>query len=368
MVHVPVFSSADSMRKQLASAVRRIRLSDLILRWVQLKGRVLCGAVGINMILPENLKMFIKEDSNPVLEVLSPDAAADAKDLRSQLSAEGYPSAEMAASPLTDVRSLMVEGARVVEFTPVPPELYGRLAKAALRGESDARVAPVAYLRMIMLYDLSRPDRSPTWDATFDTLLRLDRAFPVSDASAVAPQPENDYDLKVLLKQTRAWLTRQPYIMCGYAAAAIALGQDRADARIGRASTCLDVLASDPEAAAQELLDQLRTHVDSRRITEKVIKASRLVPRGVTVSVDGRPLVGVYHADQCFAFVKIDGIRVATMDTLLALYLRAFLDGKKTDNIRALCDLLLQQQYRNLNSDEPSFKRFVTDCYGLTQR
>ena len=81
---------------------------------------------------------------------------------------------------------------------------------------------------------------------------------------------------------------------------------------------------------------------------------------------DGRPLVGVIHADRCVAFVKVDGIRIATIDTLMALYLRAFVIGRATDNVRCLCDLLATLEHKHFNSEQPMFKRYVTECYGLT--
>lgn len=374
--HVPVFSSANSMREQLEFAVRRLKLSDVLVGWVAAKGRMLCGAGGINMVLPDNLKTFLNEDAPAVFEVMTPAAEADAEDLRSVLRGHGYPAA-VATSPLADVRSIIVEGARVAELTPIPADLYARLAKLSLTGEDNMRVAPVQYLRMVMLYDLSRPERSPTWQATFDLLLRTDRAF---GAAAAGPEPPpnpapDDAETRGLVLRAKAWLAKRPYIMCGYAAAAIALASSASassrPARIDPRSTCMDVLAADPAAAAQDLADELKKHApDAKRVAVKAFKATALVPRGHTVLVGGRPLAGVYHANQCFAFVRVDGIRVATIDTLLAMYLRAFLDGKNTENLSSLCDLLTQQLYRNLGSgvDDPSFRRFVTDCYGPRPR
>ena len=374
------------------SAVRTLESAHSIdatfLEWLASRDRVVCGSTAINEVLPHELKFFT-DRTLPDYEVLTPNARGDAVELCATLKGRGS-TPQMVADPDSGSHRVFVDAVLIARFTEIPKAVYKKLRATALVGDKGTSIAPVDYLRMTVLFELSRQTDVDAWNTTFDRLLRLNRAFGVgatSPATSATQQceiddaPELDEDAAALLSATRDALARPDAkeVMCGYAVAAMALSSGKtlpkAHARLDRQSTCMDVLSADPDATAQALLDaftkagkdnNIKKIVDAARIKRTATRGSPVFPRSVTLSLDGRPLVGVIHADRCVAFVKVDGIRIATIDTLMALYLRAFVIGRATDNVRCLCDLLATLEHKHFNSEQPMFKRYVTECYGLT--
>ena len=341
-------------------------LIGAFLGWAASHDRVMYGTTAINSILPQELKLFA-DLTAPDFDVLSPEARSDADDLARTFRELGH-ATSVAKDATTDVHRVFVDGVVLTRVSQVPKVVYARLREGALQGDNGMWVAPVEYLRMALFYELSRNDAAGEWQAALDRLVRLDSAFNRINAAACEPTVTEELDdvARATIKEVRAWVTKSHLVVCGYAAAAMALtegGWPEVPARLEPDATCMDVLSNDPDDTMAELLAAVKS-VESRRLSVQRHRAGAVFPRHCILRLDGRPLVGVFHADRCMAYVKVDGLRVATLDTLLAIYLRAYVMGRHTDNLRCLCDLLSRQQYRRYASDKPIFKRFVTECYG----
>lgn len=361
--------------------------------WLVARDRVLCGYTAINAVLPSELKFFT-DHALPDYEVLTPDAQGDVADLVAVLLRQGS-RPQAVTDPDTGSKRVFANSILLARFTEVPTVAYRRLRTTALIGDTGTPIAPIDYLRMTVLFEMSRQVEADAWNESFDRLLRLNRAFGVgastpSSQCEIDAAPELNIDATKLLKATRQMLMRPgaKEVLCGYVVAAMALDTGSklptTHARMDRQSTCMDILSADPNATADALVaaftgvkpDEVantkksghtppNTHVvNPRRIKRTATKGTTVYPRSVTISLDGRPLIGVIHADRCVAFVKVDGIRVATLDTLLALYLRAFIMGRPTTNVRCMCDLLATLEYKQFDSVKPLFTRYVTECYG----
>lgn len=343
-------------------------LNVIFLEWLETMNRVVYGNTAINAILPPDLQFF-SNHMLPDYDVLSPDADADVRSLVETFSRRGHRVA-VAVDPEEDgCRRVFVNAFLIARVTDVPKSVYARIHANALQG-GTLRVAPADYLRMALLFELTRQTSASSWNDTFDKLLRINRAFNLDGEAQCEPSLEHDKDAKDALEAARAHLKKSPYVLCGYAAAAMALadGKWKPDAtRIDAHSTCLDVLATNPTAAANEFSKIFRKPANGPKITVTEKRKSSVYPRCTTISLDGRPFMGFIHADKCLPYVQVEGLRIATMDTLLALYLRAFILDKPTTNLRCLCDVLAMHQHNRFNSQNPIFKRYVAECYGRRQ-
>jgi len=343
-------------------------LVGAFLEWVIEHDRVVYGSTAINAVLPQELKMFA-DLTVPDFDILTPDAPSDTDDLVRMFRTLGH-TTSVAIDAHTNVRRVFVDGVVLTRVTQIPKVVYARLHEDALHGDNGMLVAPVDYLRMALFYELSRNDVASSWSAMFDRLLRIDRAFGINlNAPPCEPEvsEERDQDARALIQDARAFIAKSKLVMCGYAAVAMVLADGvslDAPARLDPSSTCMDVFSNDPVETTAQFTQVFAGRVAPSRITVKNYRAGVVFPRHSIVRLDGRPLIGIFHADRCIAFVKIDGVRVATLDTLLAMYLRTYVMGRPTANLMCLCKLLAHQQYRRYDSDKPIFKRFVTECYG----
>lgn len=356
------------MFKMSPAPVIEHNLVGAFLEWVTEHERILYGGTAINAILPQELKFFA-DLTAPDFDVLSPDASADT-DLLVRVFRDLGHVTSIASDPHTNTHRVFVDGVILTRVTQIPKAVYIRLHEGALRGDNGMLVAPVEYIRMALFYELSRNDAVAEWPVAFDRLLRIDRAFGV-DANKDIREPnaveERDHDARVLMGEARTFLSKSHLVVCGFAAAAMALTDGawpNNPSRLDASTTCIDVLSNDPDSSTSEFVKLFSASVQPNRLKIIRHRAGAVFPRHCIVHLDGRPLIGIFHADRCIAFVKVDGIRVATMDTLLAIYLRAYVMGRPTANLKVLCELLTHQQYRRYDSDKPVFKRFVTECYG----
>lgn len=357
------------------SAVRSLESANTInlnfLEWLAAHDRVVYGNTAINAVLPHDLKFY----SNHALtdyDVLTPDAAAD---VRSITAAFGRRGQQVVAAPdPTEPASqrVFVNSVVLARITQVPKHVYRRIRANALQG-NGLHVAPVDYLRMALLFELTQQTSPTAWNDTFDKLLRLNRAFNLVDTTPTCePTQEKDDEAKAAMNVVKDHLQKTQYVLCGYAAAAMALADGSwpsEPARLDARNTCMDILATNPETAAAEFAGVLASHksIKNRFTIAERRSASGVFPRSFVLFIDGRPFVGFIHADQCLPYVQVEGLRVATLDTLLALYLRAFVMDRPTTNLRCLCDVLAMHQHNRFNSKKPIFKRYVTECYGRKQ-
>jgi hypothetical protein len=135
-----------------------------------------------------------------------------------------------------------------------------------------------------------------------------------------------------------------------------------------------DVLAEDPEFTANLLVEQLHQHGfgDLKIKLIRHLAIGEVIPYHVEVTVnDYDTIVMLYKPIACHSYnsitVQKKEIRVATIDTMLSLYL-AFLYGNKPyfnhDRILCMASYLFNVQQKNRLEQRGLLKRFSLSCYG----
>lgn len=135
-----------------------------------------------------------------------------------------------------------------------------------------------------------------------------------------------------------------------------------------------DVLSNDPEKTAKITKEKLEDNdIKNVSIIEHE-EVGEIIPKHFELKVNGQSIAFIYKPLACHSyntFKKGDNkIKVATIDTMLSLFLAMVYSGRKyfnTKNILCMAQFLFFIQSKNRLEQRGLLKRFSITCYGKQQ-
>ena len=356
------------------------KIIDIVEEFLMKKKRLCYGGTAINNILPVEDQFYDKNIEFPDYDFFSPAPLKDAKELADMYSKEGFTQVSAQSGVHPGTFKVFVNFIPVADITELVPEIYKNIQKDALIMDG-IYYSPPNFLRMLAYLELSRPlgDIS-RWEKVLKRINLLNKNFPLRGIGCdkidiqrlyKADQKINNQE-KNLFEITRNTLINRSVVFFGALASKMILKYlpNYHHKKIPDIPD-FDVLAEKPLEVATILKERLQ---DGGFKKIKIIERKaigELLGKHYEVRVGAETVAIIYKPLGCLSYNIIHKggkkIRIATIDTLLNLYLIfLYTDRPYYDDKRILCisEFMFKVQQKNRLKQKGLLKRFTINCYG----
>ena len=343
-----------------------------------IKKKLVCyGGTAINNILPEEAQFYDKEAEIPDYDFFSSTAFDDAKELADIYYKEGYNDVEAKAGMHHGTYKVFVNFIPIADITQLVKPLFDSIKKEAIK-KSGILYTPPNYLRMSMYLELSRPDGDISrWEKVLKRLNLLNKYYPLTANNCDMIDFQRKMDTKMEDNEKIYFMTRDLFIdeglvfFGGYASSLYSKYVDDSFKSKSHKIPDFDVLSEDPEKIAVLLKEKLESNGIKNIKIKNNDAVGEVVPENIEIVVGKDDTIAMIHKPiACHSYneITIDNrkIKVATIDTIMSLYLCFIYLDKDLHCIRLLCMAmyLFSIQEKNKLNQRGLLKRFTNKCYG----
>ena len=375
-----VDKNQKKIRKKIVSNPDIKKIINIVENFLIKNKRICYGGTAINNILPIEDQFYDREVDIPDYDFFSYQALKDAKKLANIYLEQGFEEVTASAGMHPGTFKVFVNFIPVADITQLVPELFENLQRDALI-INQIYYAPPNFLRMLAYLELSRPlGDTSRWEKVLKRINLLNKNYPLKglDCENINIQRlynadhEIDEEERLIFNITKKSLIDQGCVFFGALASKMIL-KYLPRYRYEKIPNVpdFDVLSINPNETASFLKERLE---DAGIKKIKIIKreeAGEIIGEHYEVVVGKETIVFIFKPLGCLSYnvVKSNGrkIRIATIDTLLNLYL-AFLytDRPYFDDKRILCisEYMFKVQQQNRLKQRGLLQRFNIDCYG----
>jgi len=403
---------ASTQERQNTVNSPAVRKMIAILESFLRRKKLICyGGISINAALDKDDQFYDFQNEIPDYDFFSKRAMEDAIELADLYHKKGFEEVEAKAGMHHGTYKVFVNFIGIADITAVHKDVFDSLRKEAIVVEG-IHYCPPNYLRMSMYLELSRPRGDLSrWEKVQRRLTLLNQKYPLralnceverrsnfqrslserGASSARAPSFKGVDEAALFTAVKRVLVDSQVVFFGGFAISLYAQYMPSHQRQQVERVPDFDVLSIDPEATAEKVATVLREEVKVANYKEaKSLSGSRgkvaieehapigeIVSRHFRVLLGKQTVVTIYEPLACHSFNEIvlqEGgdldstpIRIATIDTMLSLYL-AFLYTKRsyydTNRIACMAQFLFEVQQKNKLNQHGLLKRFTLTCYG----
>ena len=340
--------------------------------------KLICyGGTAINNILPKSVQFYNKDVEIPDYDFFSPNAMEDSKELADIYYKAGYIDVEAKAGMHYGTYKVFVNFIPIADITQLVKPLYNSIYKEAIK-VGGIHYTPPNYLRMSMYLELSRPDGdSSRWEKVLKRLNLLNKYRPMTTPNCEKIDFQRRMDTKSNEEEKLYVITRDTLIgedvvfFGGYASGMYSKYMDDKKKRKLQKIPDFDVLSDDPDYTALRLKEQLEesNFKDVRLVHNNAV--GEVVPENIEVTIGKNEIIAIIHKPiGCHSynevFIDNNKIKIATIDTIMSLYLSFIYIDKETHNDRLVCmaKYLFDLQEEHRLTQGGLLKRFTNTCYG----
>lgn len=353
------------------------KMIKIVEEFIMKKKLVCYGGTAINNILPENARFYDKEAEIPDYDFFSSTAMNDAKELADIYYDNGFTNVEAKAGVHFGTYKVFVNFIPIADITQLPKQLFESIKSDSIK-KSGIYYTPPNYLRMSMYLELSRPNGDVSrWEKVLERLNLLNKYYPLKTSNCTEIDFQRKMEIDMSVQEKIYFITRDALMdegvvfFGGYASGLYSKHISDKEKRELQKIPDFDVLSEDLEKTALILKEQL----EDNEIKDIKIKRNdaigEVIPENIEISVGKDDIVVVIHKPiACHSYNEINindrVIKIATIDTIMSLYLSFVYGDKKLHDIRLLCmaEYLFNIQEKNKLKQKGILKRFTNQCYG----
>ena len=343
-----------------------------------MKKKLLCyGGTAINNIIPKQAQFYNREYEIPDYDFFSPNALNDAKELTDIFYAAGYLDVEAKSGVHSGTYKVFVNFIPMADITSIHKELFDALTKDSI-SVAGIKYVPADFLRMSMYLELSRPAGDTSrWEKVMKRLNLLNKYYPLTTNNCDMIDFQRKMDNKMEDNEKIYFMTRDLFIdeglvfFGGYASSLYSKYIDDSFKSKSHKIPDFDVLSEDPEKIALLLKEKLESNGIKNIKIKNNDAVGEVVPENIEIIVGKDDTIAMIHKPiACHSYneITIDNrkIKVATIDTIMSLYLCFIYLDKDLHCIRLLCMAmyLFSIQEKNKLNQRGLLKRFTNKCYG----
>lgn len=378
ILRMAVDKAEEKMGRRIVNSDDVQKIIDIVEEFIKRKNLVCYGGTAINNILPEEDKFYDKEVEVPDYDFFSQNALSDAKELADIYYKKGFIDVEAKSGQHHGTYKVFVNYMAVADISHLPKDIFNVIKKDAI-SVGGILYAPPNFLRMSMYLELSRPAGDISrWEKVMKRLFLLNKNFPITDINCndveFQREMENRENEDKVYETVKNTLINQGVVFFGGFANILYSQYMPKNLRKKFENVAdFDVLSNNPEQTAQIIKERL----DDNGIQKvKIIKqqgVGEIVPEHYEIKIGNDSILFIYKPIGCHSYniLIMNGkkIKVATIDTMLSLYL-AFLYANKAyynqfiDRILCMSKFLFDVQQKNRLSQKGLLKRFSITCYG----
>jgi len=375
-----VDKNKKKIRKKIVDSSDIKKIIKIVENFLISKKRICYGGTAINNILPIEDQFYDKTIDIPDYDFFSPEALKDAKNLADIYLEHGFEEVTASAGMHPGTFKVFVNFIPVADITQLVPELFKNIQNDALI-VNQIYYSPPNFLRMLAFLELSRPlGDTSRWEKVLKRINLLNKNYPLKGLNCEKmniqrlynADREIDEEEKIIFDVTKKALINQGCVFFGALASKMILKYlPRYKYEKIPNVPDFDVLSKNPKKTAIFLKERLEDAGINKINIIKRPPAGEIIGEHYEVRVDKETIVFIFMPLGCLSYnvVSVGGrkIRIATIDTLLNLYL-AFLytDRPYFDDKRILCisEYMFKVQQKNRLKQKGLLQRFNIDCYG----
>jgi hypothetical protein len=381
ILRMAIDKAEEKMGKRIVNSEDVQKIIDIVEEFIRKKKLVCYGGTAINNILPEEEQFYDKDMEVPDYDFFSINALNDAKELADIYYKKGFLDVEAKSGQHHGTYKVYVNYMAVADITLIPKEIYNVIKNDSI-SVGGILYAPPNFLRMSMYLELSRPAGDISrWEKVLKRLSLLNKNYPITNLQCndIDFQREMDdkgleYKIFETLKNT---LINQGVVFFGGFANTLYSQYMPKNLRKKLENVAdFDVLSNKPEVTAEVVKERL-DDIGVKNV--KIIKhnpVGEIVPEHYEITVGKDSILFIYKPIGCHSYniliTKGKKIKVATIDTMLSLYL-AFLYSDRPyynqfiERILCMSKFLFDVQQKNRLAQTGLLKRFSITCYGHQQ-
>ena len=325
---------------------------EIVEEFLRQTGRVCYGGAAMNAQLPDKYKFYDKEYTIPDYDFLTPTADKDIATLERRFRTAGFTEIGIRPGMHEGTTKIYINYVPVADVTLIDSRLYKMFKRNAIK------VNKITYmdansLRMMMYLELSRPrGEVERWSKVYERLLLLDFAVPMKRCKG-EPRPN---PIPLMIYRSVLYYAIQnnrilsgASIVGGYKAAL--KGNLKAEWFFGQTEP---LIFYTPNMDADEA--NIRDLAGSELKSHLVKGVGDYVPTVKYLTYSGKPVVLLVQESACHSYNTLPlksgkYVLIASLDTLITLYLSLMLSGnKKVRSFFPLPILCMAQEAVNLSN------------------
>lgn len=341
--------------------------------FLRAKRRICYGGTAINNVLPPEARFYDAETELPDYDFLSPSAFEDAQQLANFFKKElGFESVEMRQGMHHGTYKVFVDYRGIADITQTPERFFNQLTETAKEVDRILYVNP-EYLRMSMYLELSRPAGDVSrWSKVYKRLQLLNKHHPIGKptniksvfASIIGMPNASDKSIHSIMIP---FITKHSLVSFGYNMVLFYEHWSDSEAvkRVRHAEANYMLLSDTLSETVAELVKELK----STGLKIDVIghpSLGEIIPIHKEIRIGERSIF-VYQTIACHSFYTIGKLRIASIDTMLSLYLAFLFTIRKYYNHEIILELSKYlvarvQQLRTMT--RPPISPVAIECVG----
>jgi len=354
-------SKAEKKKGKLLIEQKRIQhLIELIQQFIIDNKLIIYGGIAINNILPQE-EQFYKEHEFPDYDIFSFKPVEHAKKLVDILIKEGFQYVEAKSGLHYGTYKVFSDFIPVVDITHIPQKIYNNLFKNSIN-IGGFYYAPPNFLRMSMYLELSSPIGDVSrWNKVYNRLQLLNRFYPIMDEK-VKRCPLPKHKQQYLFKKLREHVQKQGIVVIGTYAYSLLMSRRYGNPRI-------DGFHNNPKECLQTIKNSLKDEPNKKMNIVFHKQSGEIIPEHYELRMDNTTLMILFKPQAChsyntYHYKKNSIIRVASIDTLLRMYLSFIIYPKPYYDENLLLCMCHHIITTNKRGDTGLWKRFSLRCYG----
>jgi hypothetical protein len=378
ILRMAVDKAEEKMGRRVVNSEDVQKIIDIVEEFIKRKKLICYGGTAINNILPEEDRFYNKDVEIPDYDFFSQTALKDAKELANIYYKKGFVDVEAKSGQHHGTYKVFVNYIAVADITYVPKQIYNAIKSDSI-SIGNILYAPPNFLRMSMYLELSRPAGDISrWEKVLKRLALLNKNYPITDLNCnnvnfQRRMEDKENEEKVYETVKKTLINQGVVFFGGFANTLYSEYMPKQFRKKLENIADFDVLSNNVEQTAQIVKERLD---DNGVKNVKIIKQApvgEIVPEHYEVKVGKDSILFIYKPIGCHSYNVLlshgKKIKVATIDTMLSLYL-AFLYANKPyynqfiDRILCMSKFLFDVQQKNRLAQKGLLKRFSITCYG----
>lgn len=339
-------------------------LHKIAIQFLKKQKVLLYGGYAINELMPEKDKIYPKF-TLPDIDIFTVNSRKLGRDLVATYRAHGIDMASVSEALHPGTYRLYVDGVQVVDITTVSLAAFNKLSKRAVRTSSGLKTVDPQFLRLSLHMILSQANNADRWPKVFQRLITFYRRFP-PEVCAARPQSKKSIEQlpEDMVVAIYKFLKQSPYIVFGAKEIKDMSGEAMVDSSIPWIQIVTD---KDLQYVAKELINTLPAY--SFKVS-KLYTGDDFISDHLFITFKGKKVIAIYGADTCLTFNKYQGMHVATIHTMIRMYLSMLLSPYKhfeeiSDYLECMTNSLSILQQKSIGSKRTLLQQLVIECYGM---
>jgi len=339
---------------------------------------LLYGGTAINELLPSKLQ-FYKSTALPDIDVLTIDGEKLAKNIVKYFKKKGYNNISTTHSEALHpgTYKVYVDSLQILDITNVPKNVYKRLAEnSVVSSHLKLKIVDIQFLRMTLHLILAKGDATTVhrWGKVLERLTLFYKQYPPKLCKKTSNMQNNadtnDIFPEDLITNIYTILKDSDYILFGIHEIELLLDRN-INSNVIQSPIQVLVKTSKLEDITTSIINKI--NADSN-IYKKYLKVSQvykedtLIPTHIFIYYKQKPIMAIFNADVCYGFNLYNGIKIASIHTIIYMYLCMILTPYKhfhdVNSLECLVNMLTLKQMKMRSTKKKLYQDIVSQCYG----